>query len=157
MLIMNDMFQPTSVRPPSIMSRHFNSLRRAIVLIIDGCGIGAAPDAATFGDRMDCNSLANTAKRVGGLALPNLQRLGLGNIATIAGMSPVEKPIGLFGKLEESSRGKDTQTGHWELMGVVSNTAFPLYPQGFPAEIINRFITETNCHGVLGNKPASGT
>lgn len=131
--------------------------RRAIVLIIDGCGIGAAPDAAEFGDPSSCNSLANTAEAVGGLDLPNLASLGLGNISPIGGVGPVKSPIALFGKLKEASCGKDTQTGHWEMMGLISDKAFPLYPDGFPSEILERFIAETGCQGVLGNKPASGT
>jgi len=133
------------------------SQRRAIVLIIDGCGIGAAPDAGEFGDGPDCNTLANVARAVGGLKLPNLARLGLGNIAPIEGAPPAQRPSGYFGKLKEASRGKDTQTGHWELMGLVSQQAFPLYPNGFPREVIDRFIAETGCKGVLANKPASGT
>ncbi len=131
--------------------------RRAIVLVVDGCGIGAAPDAAAFGDSADCNTLANTARATGGLSLPNLARLGLGNIATIEGVRPADRPIGFYGKLKERSNGKDTQTGHWEMMGVISETAFPLYPDGFPPEIIERFIAETGCRGILCNKPASGT
>ncbi len=131
--------------------------RRALILVIDGCGVGAAPDADRFGDRSDCNSLGNTAGRVGGLQLPNLARLGLGNIDSFAGVEPVADPSGFYGKLQESSLGKDTQTGHWEMMGLVNQTVFPLYPNGFPPEIIQQFIDETGCKGVLANKPASGT
>src|SRR5947207_15778498 len=112
-------------------------------MIIDGCGIGASPDAGQFGDGADCNTLANVARSVGVLDLPVLAQLGLGNIARITGVGPVKEPIGFYGKLREASNGKDTQTGHWELMGLISQTAFPLYPQGFPKEIVDRFIEET--------------
>lgn len=127
------------------------------MVVIDGCGIGAAPDADRFGDGPDCNSLANTARKAGGLKLPNLAKLGLGNIHPIDGVEPVEKAEGFYGKLKERSNGKDTQTGHWEMMGLISSTAFPLYPDGFPDEILDRFISETGCKGILCNKPYSGT
>lgn len=131
--------------------------KRAIVVVIDGCGAGASPDAEMFGDSNNCNTLCNCAKEVGGLKLPNLARLGLGNITQVEGVAPEANPIGLFGKLEEVSNGKDTQTGHWEMMGVVSTTAFPLYPNGFPDDVVKRFVDETGCKGILCNKPASGT
>lgn len=131
--------------------------RRAIVLVIDGCGIGAAPDAAEFGDLTTCNTLANTARETGGLNLPNMAKLGLGNITSISGVPKVDKSLGFYGKLQESSNGKDTQTGHWEMMGVISPTAFPMYPDGFPPDVIQRFIDETGCKNILCNKPASGT
>lgn len=131
--------------------------RRAIVLVIDGCGIGAAPDHAEFGDSDHCNSLANTAREIGGLSLPNLAKLGLGNIAELKGVAPQAKPLGIYGKLQEESNGKDTQTGHWEMMGIISPTAFPMFYEGFPPEVIDRFIAETGCKGILCNKPASGT
>jgi phosphopentomutase len=79
----------------------------------------------TFGDSGECNSLANCARELGGLALPNLAKLGLGNIAPVAGVAPAAKPTGMFGRLQEESNGKDTQTGHWEMMGIISPTAFP--------------------------------
>lgn len=134
-----------------------NSSRRAIVIVIDGCGIGAAPDAANFGDRPDCNSIGNTARAVGGLKMPNLQRIGLGNITQLDGVAPASAPTGMFGKLRERSNGKDTQTGHWEMMGIVSSTPFRMYPDGFPPEVVDRFVKETGCKGILCNKPASGT
>jgi phosphopentomutase len=132
-------------------------LTRAIVLVVDGCGVGAAPDAAQFGDSDNCNTLANVAYRSGPLSLPNLAQMGLGNIIDIDGVPKATSPQGLYGKLCEVSNGKDTQTGHWEMMGVISPSAFPTYPEGFPPEIIERFISETGCRGVLCNKPASGT
>lgn len=134
-----------------------HSTRRAIILIIDGCGIGASPDYAAFGDRPDCNSIGNTARAVGGLKLPNLQRIGLGNIADLAGVPGVASPTGIFGKLRERSNSKDTQTGHWEMMGIVSTTPFRTYPQGFPEDVVERFVRETGCKGILCNEPASGT
>lgn len=138
-------------------NKNGQNLRRAFVVVIDGCGIGAAPDAAEFGDNTTCNTLANTARETGGLKLPNMAKLGLGNICPIHGVEKVEKTIGMFGKLQECSNGKDTQTGHWEMMGVVNETAFPYYPNGFPDDVIHRFVDETGCKGVLCNKPASGT
>lgn len=137
--------------------RTLHKKRRAIVVIIDGCGIGAAPDASKFGDAASVNTLANVAVHRGGLHLPSLVSLGLGNIHAISGLDPVAQPSGFFGKLEEVSAGKDTQTGHWELMGLVSTTAFPTYPDGFRKEILDKFIAETGCQGVLCNKAVSGT
>lgn len=134
-----------------------NSSRRAIILIVDGCGIGAAPDAHDFGDLPTVNSLANTAKAQGGLKLPNMQRLGLGNVTTIEGVAPEKNPVGFFGKLQEKSNAKDTQAGHWEMMGIVSEKGFPTYPDGFPPAVIDRFIAETGCKQIYVNKPASGT
>jgi phosphopentomutase len=139
------------------MPSKVNSNRRAIVVIIDGCGIGAAPDVREFGDPENANSLANTAKKVGGLNLPNLARLGLGKVTQIQGVSASENSSGFFGKLQEISAGKDTQTGHWELMGLINQTAFPTYPEGFPPEVLGKFIEETGCKNILCNKPISGT
>lgn len=133
------------------------SSRRAIVVVIDGCGIGASPDHDVFGDSAQCNTIANTASAVGGLALPNMASLGLGNICDIAGVNKTAKARGLYGKLAEASNGKDTQTGHWEMMGIISKEAFPMFPNGFPPEVIDKFIAETGCKGILCNKPASGT
>ncbi len=131
--------------------------RRALVMVIDGCGAGASPDAHDFGDASTCNTLANTARELGGLSLPTLARLGLGGITGIAGVDARSSADGFFGKLQERSNGKDTQTGHWEMMGVVSTKAFPTYPNGFPPEIIDAFIEQTGCKGILCNKPYSGT
>ncbi len=131
--------------------------KRAIVVVIDGCGIGASPDAEAFGDSTDCNTLANIAREVGGLNLPHLSKLGLGSICPIKGVQPNDSKLGIFGKLEEASNGKDTQTGHWEMMGVVSEEAFPMFPNGFPPEVIDEYCRQTGVKGVLSNKPASGT
>jgi phosphopentomutase len=126
-------------------------------MVIDGCGAGAAPDANAYGDSEVCNTLGNLGRQVGPLNLPHFAQLGLGNITEIAGVPSNDNPIGLFGKLKEQSNGKDTQTGHWELMGIISEHVFPTYPEGFPPEIIDRFIAETGCQSILCNKPASGT
>lgn len=134
-----------------------NHTRRAIILVVDGCGIGAAPDATDFGDGTDCNSIGNTARAVGGLKLPNMQRIGLGNIAQLEGVSRAGSPTGVFGKLRERSNSKDTQTGHWEMMGIVSSTPFRMYPDGFPPDVIERFLQATGCKTIYCNKPASGT
>ncbi|HEY9777860.1 MAG TPA: phosphopentomutase [Planktothrix sp.] len=134
-----------------------NKAKRAIVLVIDGCGIGAAPDAEAFGDPTNTNTIGNVAREMGGLKLPIMTKLGLGNITQLAGIPRVDSAMGVFGKLQEASNGKDTQTGHWEMMGIVSEQAFPLYPNGFPDDVIQRFIDETGCKGILCNKPASGT
>ncbi len=142
---------------PETAKTNGNGTKRAIVVVIDGCGVGAAPDAAAFGDSNTCNTMGNLAREVGGLKLPNLSSLGLGNITSIPGVAPTSSALGYYGKLQEASNGKDTQTGHWEMMGIVSQQAFPLYPNGFPGDVIQRFIDETGCKGILCNKPASGT
>ena len=131
------------------------SERRAILLVMDGVGIGELPDAADYGDE-GSNTLANMAKAVGGLNLPNLQRMGLGNIEQIEGVPPAENPIACYGKMREVSAGKDTTTGHWEIAGVIREKPFPTYPNGFPPEIIEAFEKAIG-RKVLGNKPASGT
>ena len=131
------------------------SERRAILFVLDGVGIGELPDAADYGDE-GSNTLANMAKAVGGLNLPNLQRMGLGNIERIEGVPPAEKPIACYGKMREVSAGKDTTTGHWEIAGVIREKPFPTYPNGFPPEIIEAFEKAIG-RKVLGNKPTSGT
>jgi phosphopentomutase len=124
--------------------------------VLDGVGIGALPDATAYGDA-GTNTLGNIARAVGNLRLPNLERLGLGNIAGAEGVLKVEAPEGCFGKMAERSRGKDSTTGHWEIAGIVTERPFPLYPDGFPEEVIGGFLNTTGTKGVLGNKPASGT
>ncbi len=130
-------------------------IRRVIVIVLDGVGIGAAPDAAQYGDE-GSHSLANTANAVGGLQLPNLQELGLGCITPIMGVPPPPMPRGCYGKMQPKSAGKDTITGHWELMGIYLPEAFPTYPLGFPPDVVDEFNRRTG-KDVLGNKPASGT
>ena len=129
--------------------------RRAIVVVLDGVGAGHAPDAADFGDE-GANTLGNTARAVGGLELPNLQALGLGNVEEIEGVPRAGSPGASYGLMVERSAAKATLAGHWEMMGLVLEDPLPTYPNGFPDEIILRFENETG-RGVLGNKPASGT
>lgn len=129
--------------------------RRAIILVLDGVGIGAAPDAADYGD-VGSNTLGNLAHAVGGFDLPNLERLGLGCIAPLAGVRRVQHPRAAWGKMRPASAGKDSTTGHWEIAGVHLARAFPTYPNGFPAELVNEFADRTG-RGVLGNVAASGT
>jgi phosphopentomutase len=128
---------------------------RACVIVLDAVGAGALPDAAEFGDE-GSNTLANVARAVGGLDLPTLEALGFGNIEPLEGCPPQPGAPAVAGRLTERSRGKDTTTGHWELMGVVTPQAMPTYPHGFPDEVIDPFMNRTG-RGVLGNKPASGT
>ena len=128
---------------------------RAIVIILDGVGVGALPDAAEYGDAGH-DTLGHVADAVGGLALPNLGRLGLGNLHAVAGVPPVPAPAASYGRMAEVSSGKDSTTGHWELMGVVTEVPYPTYPDGFPPEVLDPFSAAVG-RGVLGNKPASGT
>ncbi len=130
-------------------------LDRAVVIVLDGVGVGHAPDAAAYGDE-GANCLTNTAQAVGGLALPVLGSLGLGNITPIVGTPPAESAYGAYGRLEELSAGKDSTTGHWELMGIVLDRALPTYPHGFPPDLVASFEAAIG-RGTLGNKPASGT
>lgn len=128
---------------------------RAVVLVLDSVGAGALPDAGDYGD-VGSNTLANTAAAVGGLHMPNLERMGLGNITDILGVPPVSKPTASWGRCAEASAGKDTTTGHWEMMGLHLTRPFPTYPDGFPTEVMAAFERETGL-GWLGNHPASGT
>ena len=133
------------------------SIDRAIIVVLDGVGVGAAPDAAAFGaaDAL-ADSLGHTAQAVGGLDLPHLAALGLGNIGRFEGLPPNPAATGAYGRLTEVSAGKDTVTGHWEMVGVISRQAPPVYPHGFPPDLLDAFIRSAG-RGVLGNKPASGT
>ena len=130
-------------------------INRVIVIVLDSVGIGEAPDAAAYGD-VGSHTLGNTAAAVGGLRLPHMERLGLANIAILQGVQPQELPQAVYGKLTEVSAGKDTTTGHWELMGLNLSQPFPLYPGGFPPEIMDAFEARIG-RGTLGNYPASGT
>ena len=131
------------------------SSSRACVIVLDAVGAGELPDAADYGDE-GSNTLGNIAKAVGGLDLPNLEALGLGNVTELEGCPPQPYAPAVAGRLLERSKGKDTTTGHWELMGIVTPVAFPTYPYGFPDEVIDPFMNRTG-RGVLCNKPASGT
>jgi len=126
------------------------------IIVLDGVGVGELPDAALYQDE-GSNTLANMADYVGGLNLPVLQSMGLGNIIPIKGIDPVEKPYASFGKMKEKSAGKDSTTGHWELGGYIVEKKFPLYPDGFPERIVKKFLDRTGLKGILCNKPASGT
>lgn len=128
---------------------------RAIVLVLDSVGVGELPDAAAYGD-VGSNTLGNTARAVGGLGMPNLGAMGLGNVIDVAGVPAAARPTASWGKCAEASAGKDTTTGHWEMMGLVLQRAFPTYPDGFPPEVMETFTRETGL-GWLGNCPASGT
>jgi len=131
------------------------AMRRAILLVLDGVGCGEAPDTAAYGDA-GSDTLGNVARAVGGLHLPALQRLGLGNLTAVAGVPPVPSPAGAWGVMLPHSAGKDSTTGHWEIAGVQLARPFPTYPQGFPAELIAAFAQATG-RPVLGNVVASGT
>lgn len=128
---------------------------RVILIILDACGIGALPDAHLYNDE-GSNTIANTARAVGGLKLPSLEGLGLGNINPILGVSPNASASANFGKMAELSAGKDSTSGHWEIMGLITEKLFPVYPNGFPPEVIRAFEEATG-KKILGNKPASGT
>ncbi len=129
--------------------------RRAIILVLDGVGIGEAPDAAAYGD-VGSHTLGNLARAVGGLQVPQLERAGLGCIAPLLGVAAVEAPTAAWGLLEPRSAGKDSTTGHWEIAGVHLDRPFPTYPQGFPAALVEGFARRTG-RRVLGNVVASGT
>ena len=130
-------------------------MARACVIVLDAVGAGELPDAADYGDQ-GSDTLGNVARAVGGLDLPNLEALGLGNVEPLEGCPPQPGAPALAGRLAPRSKGKDTTTGHWELMGVVTPQAMPTYPHGFPHDVIDPFMHRTG-RGVLGNKPASGT
>ncbi|MFK7696515.1 phosphopentomutase [Paenibacillus sp. HJGM_3] len=129
--------------------------KRICMIVLDSVGIGELPDAAAFGDT-GSHTLGHIAERVSGFALPNMQRLGLGNIAPLRGVPPVEEPQAGYGKMAEVSVGKDTMTGHWELMGLKVTIPFKTYPDGFPSALLQAFEARTG-RSVIGNKPASGT
>jgi len=130
--------------------------RRFILLVLDGVGAGELPDAARFGDAGH-NTLGNLARAVGGLRLPQLQALGLGNLLGIQGVPPVASPRASWGRMAEKSMGKDSTLGHWELVGLVTPVALPTYPQGFPRELVDGWVEACGLPGVLGNCVASGT
>jgi len=130
--------------------------RRFVILVADSVGCGALPDAAEYGDE-GSDTLGNTSRAVGGLSLPTLGKMGLGHLTRIAGVPPDPSPSAFYGRMAERSKGKDTITGHWEMMGIVLREALALYPHGFPPEILEPFVRETGVPGVLGNKAASGT
>ena len=125
-------------------------MKRAVIIVIDSMGIGAMPDCRDFNDVPECNTLKHVCEFNNGLKVPNLKKMGLGNIQDFKGISPVAAPIAQYGTMKENAKGKDTTTGHWEIAGYT-------FPEGFPKELIEEFIEKTGCGGVLANRPASGT
>jgi len=131
------------------------AFNRVTVIVLDSLGFGAMPDAGNWGDT-GADTLGHILESRA-VSLPNLQGYGLGNARTLAGLPPSAEPRASYGRCALRSNGKDTTTGHWELAGIILEKAFPTYPQGFPPEVIDRFIAETGVPGVLGNVAASGT
>ncbi len=130
-------------------------MNRAIIIVLDGVGVGELPDAHQYGDE-GSNTLGNLSSAVGGLRLPNLERMGLGNIIPIEGVRPSPQPESSYGKMAELSPGKDSTTGHWEIAGLILSRPFPTYPDGFPKQVMESFEKAIG-RGTLGNYPASGT
>ncbi|MFX0559325.1 phosphopentomutase [Tepidibacillus infernus] len=129
--------------------------KRISLIVLDSLGIGELPDAEKFGDQ-GTNTFAHIADKLNGLIIPHLEKMGLGNIYPIKGVNNIEDPIAAFGKMKEVSVGKDTMTGHWEIMGLKVNIPFKTYPNGFPNSLIKAFEEKIG-RKVIGNKPASGT
>jgi phosphopentomutase len=137
------------------MPRSQHSFSRFLLIVLDGAGIGAMPDAAQWGDAgADTLGHILESRQV---RLPNLQQYGLGNIRPLESVPPLDQLRGSYGRCALRSNGKDTTTGHWEMAGIILDQAFPTYPNGFPAPVIDKFIKETDVPGILGNIPASGT
>jgi len=130
-------------------------IQRVILIVLDGVGVGELPDAAEYGD-VGSNTLAHVAEAVGGLALPNLEALGLGHIGHFAGIRTMGQPDGCFGRMGQLSKGKDSTAGHWEMAGILLEEPFPIYPRGFPKEMLDLF-EQASGRKVLGNRAASGT
>jgi len=139
----------------STMNRTNVPFNRVLLIVLDGAGIGAMPDAPEWGDAGSDTFGHILESRQ--LNLPNLQRYGLGNIRPLEGLPPLASPAGSYGRCALRSNGKDTTTGHWEMAGIILERAFPTYPNGFPKNVIDRFVKETSVPGILGNIPASGT
>ena len=131
-------------------------IHRVVLIVLDSVGVGSLPDAAAFGDD-GANTLAHVAERRGGLTLPHLAKLGLGNILPLLGVAPAPAPLASWGRMAELSCSKDTLAGHWELVGLVLEHPFSLFPRGFPADLLAAFKRRAGVAGILGNKAASGT
>ncbi|MCP3738658.1 phosphopentomutase [Rossellomorea sp. BNER] len=129
--------------------------KRIHLIVMDSVGIGEAPDAEMFNDK-GSDTLGHIARHMGGLKMPNIAKLGLSNIREIKGIEKQQKPLAHYTKMQESSVGKDTMTGHWELMGLHIDTPFKVYPEGFPEDLLTKLEAETG-RPIIGNKPASGT
>lgn len=132
-----------------------HTYKRVFLIVMDSVGIGEAPDAEKFGDK-GSHTLGHIAERMNGLNMPNMGQLGLSNIEEIKGIQPAQKPLAFYTKMEEASNGKDTMTGHWEIMGLNIQTPFQVFPDGFPDELISELESRTG-RKIIGNKPASGT
>jgi len=130
--------------------------RRFVLLVADSAGCGAMPDAREYGDE-GSDTIGNVSRAVGGIALPNLAKLGLGHTTSILGVPPDPAPLASFGKMQERSQGKDTITGHWEMMGIVLREGLRIFPNGFPPEIVETWVKACGIPGVLANRAASGT
>jgi phosphopentomutase len=139
----------------AVAERTERTIPRVLILVCDSFGVGDAPDAKAYGDA-GSDTLGNTAAALGGISAPNLGGLGLGMLTKIEGVEPEARPGTAHGRLTERSAGKDTTTGHWEMAGIVLTDPFPLYPNGFPPQIIEPFERRIG-REVLGNMPASGT
>lgn len=129
--------------------------KRIFLVVMDSVGIGEAPDAADFND-VGADTIGHIAEKMNGLHMPNMAKLGLSHIKEIKGIPADEKPLAYYGKMQEASNGKDTMTGHWEIMGLYIDTPFKVFPDGFPDELLNELKEKTG-RGIIGNKPASGT
>jgi phosphopentomutase len=132
-----------------------STYKRMFIIVMDSVGIGEAPDAEKFGDK-GADTLGHIAERMNGLKMPNMGKLGLSNIRELKGIDKAEKPLAYFTKMREASNGKDTMTGHWEIMGLNIQTPFKVFPEGFPDELVSE-LEKRSGHKVIGNKPASGT
>ncbi|WP_419881266.1 phosphopentomutase [Peribacillus sp. B-H-3] len=132
-----------------------SAFKRIFVVVMDSVGIGEAPDAELFGDK-GADTFGHIAEKMNGLNMPNLGKMGLSNIREIQGIQKAEQPIGYYTKMKEASSGKDTMTGHWEIMGLNISTPFRVFPNGFPELLINELEAKTG-RSIIGNKPASGT
>lgn len=130
--------------------------KRVVWIILDSVGIGALPDAGKFGDE-GADTLGSVFSKINNFDLPSMRKIGLGNIDETPKIKPVDSPIGIYGKSNEVSMGKDTTVGHWEMTGIKTETPFPTYPNGFPKDIIDKFIEKTNIPGIIYNQVGSGT
>ncbi len=138
------------------VSKRPERMTRIVTIVLDSGGVGALPDADRYGDAPGANTLGNVARYVGGLRMPQLERLGIGCLTAIEGIAEPAQPAARVARLQERSAGKDTITGHWEMAGIITAAPFPTYPNGFPPEVIERF-TAIARKPPLGNKTASGT
>jgi phosphopentomutase len=132
-----------------------NTYKRIFLIVMDSVGIGESPDAEKFGDK-GADTLGHIAERMNGLNMPNMGKLGLSNIREIKGIDKADNPLAYYTKMMESSNGKDTMTGHWEIMGLNIQTPFRVFPDGFPDELLSELVKRTG-RKIIGNKPASGT